>query len=426
MLKERDFEAENRQFRIDIQRFGWLNVLAELTDLDKAISSFRQGQGSKKGDFCPHHDSKSGTKFRLQKTAEEDGSGYCYVCRQRWDGFGHIMAAQRCDFGDACRLIKELIYDADGQPKIYKGTPEADSRRTPEVKKVPQGPSKADIKMHEKVMANNKALWDSSVPLENPEAALGRMYFEHRSIFNYASLGGNVRFNPRAEYTLMVPTETKPEKMQEYHKHVDYLRTHPYYDREWETPDGDIVFYMGYHPCLVFLMRNPDDFQPRTIQRIYLSQEGKKIEFDGMFDMTAKKRMPASPLWSAAGSAVLIDPPGSPVIGVAEGPETALAVRGCLDIPMHCCVDAYGLEQYLCVGGTYVVIIFVDKDRSRTGELAAEKLAERLRAEHVEVILAHPPLDLPDDAKSVDWQDAVEQLGSSAFNDTLSNWERLI
>lgn len=64
-----------------------------------------------------------------------------------------------------------------------------------------------------------------------------------------------------------------------------------------------------------------------------------------------------------------------------------------------------------------VIHNFVDKDRSERGEEAAIAFRERMAIARPDIqIVDHiPPLDIPQDAKCVDWLDVWSQFGKAGF-----------
>ncbi len=123
--------------------------------------------------------------------------------------------------------------------------------------------------------------------------------------------------------------------------------------------------------------------------------------------------MPGGHGLEVTGCSCYIDPP-SKVRGVAEGLETVLAVKQVTKMPMDCTINAEGLKNYVPPKGTKYIYIFEDKDRSKTGEIVAKAVEERLVAEGYGVIRLTPPLALGE-SKSVDWLDVLERLGPSGF-----------
>ncbi|ODM56855.1 hypothetical protein BC455_18520 [Vibrio harveyi] len=432
-MKKRDFKKELELLKKDIVNYGWENVLGALTPLTTAVTKLKS-TGSTNGDICPKVSHKKNTDFRLGKRWSETGHCVCYNCGEHWDGFEVIgMFNNNEDFSGTVKRIKDLIY-GDDHPWIYEGSDVVhykDKSRKVEVVKPTYNLKREksdEEKQQEKAESDrvrkaNNDLWRNAFPLEHEVGLPGRLYFEGRGIFNYHNLADNVRLNPNVRYSTTIVKSAKNPQL--FYDTCNYLRTHPYFVREIKRDDETIWFDLGNHPCLLFMMRSPSDYSPKTLQRIYITHDGRKLDFDPQFDLPIKKRMSADPLNSATGSACLFGPVGAPVIGVAEGPETTLTIRTALDMPVHSTIDANGLGEYDCRLGTYTVIIFADKDRSKKGEEKAIELAERLDSERVNVYIVLPPLEIPEGESGVDWNDAWKALGIDAFPEHIQRWEEL-
>jgi len=76
-------------------------------------------------------------------------------------------------------------------------------------------------------------------------------------------------------------------------------------------------------------------------------------------------------------------------------------------------VCASFLTSFVPPAGVHTVIIFVDVDRSTTGEKAADKLQQRLEARGLSVIQMKPDLQRLPSQKSVDWLDQYNREGKA-------------
>ncbi|WP_210467442.1 toprim domain-containing protein [Vibrio crassostreae] len=424
LSKQRDFEAEDAKLRTDLENYGWDRVFAYLTPLKDALSV--NSHGSKKSDVCPLADHKT-KGFRLIRDWKMNGSCRCYNCGEFFDGFKVIMEFNGWDFKKTIVECKNLVYGEGGWPKIFKdktivyGSGAKEVLKEKPVYTLKREKTKEEVEAEEKeskrIRESNNTLWSMAYPTEHPISEPGQLYFQKRGISSYHNLTDSMRFHPSVRYTHYASIEEV--------ELIAYLRSHESYVKEWPQKDGGIVFDLGYHPCMLFIMRHPEDYRACAIQRIYITKNGEKLYFDPKYKLSIKKRTESDPLNSATGSACLFGPVGAPVIGVAEGPETTLAVLTGLGMPLHSTIDANGLKEYLAKMGTYVVVIFADKDRSKTGEIAARELAERLDKEKVNVYVVMPPLDIPEGEKSVDWNDAWQKLGIDAFPEEIQNWIEL-
>lgn len=103
------------------------------------------------------------------------------------------------------------------------------------------------------------------------------------------------------------------------------------------------------------------------------------------------------------------------VCGVAEGVETALSCFLATGIPVYSAVCSTLLKEFEPPAGTHTVVVFADKDASRTGGLAAAALKARLEPEGYQVFVVMPKSPIPQGSKGVDWNDELRAKGAKAF-----------
>jgi hypothetical protein len=140
------------------------------------------------------------------------------------------------------------------------------------------------------------------------------------------------------------------------------------------------------------------DGAPVTVHRTYLTPNGCKAP------VPAPKKLMGYPGHRLVGGAIRLFSPG-PVLGVAEGIETALAVHLSTGMPVWSAVSANLLERMEPPAQTSLVVVWADRDRSGTGEAAALSLRERLLERGIPVAVHLPPGTIPTGAKGVDWAD---------------------
>ncbi len=100
------------------------------------------------------------------------------------------------------------------------------------------------------------------------------------------------------------------------------------------------------------------------------------------------------------GSAVRLSVAG-PVLGIAEGIETALAASDLFGVPVWAALNAGLLSEWEPPQGVEEVVIFGDNDSSYTGQAAAYQLARRMARKKIE---AHVKIPTVVDS---DWSDEV-------------------
>lgn len=145
-----------------------------------------------------------------------------------------------------------------------------------------------------------------------------------------------------------------------------------------------------FHPAMLARVTDPAG-RPVTIHRTWLTATGTKAPVDPVRMFCPGKVPP--------GSAVRLAP-GGPILGVAEGIETALAAQQLFGFPVWACLTAGRLKTFEPAIGTQRLIVCGDNDADGTGQRAAYALASRLAA--------RLPLEvrIPDLADT-DWNDVL-------------------
>lgn len=138
---------------------------------------------------------------------------------------------------------------------------------------------------------------------------------------------------------------------------------------------------LGVYPVMVHQFVAADG-SPLTWHLTYLTPEGEKAPVPA-----SRKVMP--PAGEMAGGSIRLYRAG-PVLGVAEGIETAIAAHQITGHPVWACCSANLLEQFVPPAGTEHVVIFGDNDASFTGQKAAYVLAHRLKREGYKVTVDIP------------------------------------
>ena len=151
--------------------------------------------------------------------------------------------------------------------------------------------------------------------------------------------------------------------------------------------DGATV---GTWPAMVARLSAPDG-RLLALHRTWLTPEGRKAPTPG----PAKKLTPtAGPLAGASirlgwlGAGATGDPQASPVLGIAEGIETALAARCASGLPAVASYCAALVAAWQWPPGLRRLVIFADADPA--GAEAADKLRQRARAAGLTVTVMTP------------------------------------
>jgi putative DNA primase/helicase len=197
-----------------------------------------------------------------------------------------------------------------------------------------------------------EAVWDSS----KPDTGRIAEYLECRGLSN--TVPNTLKLHPSLSYYHQGPPVSYPCMIAEIYRDGRMVGLH----RTWLDPDGS-----GKAPCS----------QPR--------KAWKCVD-------------------SMAGGAIRLYPTeeGKP-LAIAEGIETALAVRQLTGLPTWSAINSTMMGKVQLPENIQSVIICADLDKSGAGQRAAEKLAERLINEGRQVKISYPPIPIPENSRGVDW-----------------------
>jgi len=338
----------------------WEDILTALApDLAPAVSA-----KGRKHVPCPVHGGKDG--LRSFKNVAESGGTVCNTCGIHSDGFSTLMWVNGWDFVTTLNKVAAFlgIGAMTSQPRQVRLSPP-----------VSQDTQKDDERLRQTL----NRVWTGTIRIADREAEPARLYLARRglSLMLRDALPGALRFHPSL----------------------------PYYDGENRV---------GNFPCLVAMVQDRNG-KPVTIHRTFLTNDGHKAPVE-----SPKKVMSYPSDRQLTGSAIQIVGPG-PVLAVAEGLETALAVMEGTDYPVWCAINAYLLENLIPPEGVERVLVFADKDRPSPqhpkghGQEAARHLVQRLWEMGIQATAIVPAGEIPSDQKSLDWLDILNRDGKAGF-----------
>jgi putative DNA primase/helicase len=149
-----------------------------------------------------------------------------------------------------------------------------------------------------------------------------------------------------------------------------------------------------WHPAMLAMVTDAAG-KPTTIHKTYITADGMKAPVEKV-RMFCAGSVPA-------GGAVRLASHG-PVLGIAEGIETAIAAMKLFSIPTWSALNAGGIEKFEPPAETNRLTIFGDNDQNGVGQRAAYALAARLSGRiQVEVKIPETP--------DSDWNDALLERG---------------
>ena len=304
----------------DVRRFAagrWTDILSAIAPaLAPALS--RLGRHVP----CPVHGGKDG--FRLFRDVDETGGGVCNTCGTFHDGFALLMWMHRWSFPEALRAVSHELRMTDD--RVCK------PRR---VHTLNPRPKERD---RESVIEALNRVWQQALDPADRRAAPLRAYLANRGLSGVELNREIVRFHPELGY--------------------------------WQRNDRNEPELVGRYPAMVALVTGAKGV-PVTVHRTYLTPEGRKAP------VPAPKKLMGYPGNHLMGGAIRLFAPG-PTLGVAEGIETALAVRMRTGMPVWSAISAGLLARLKPPAETSLAVVWADRDRSDAGEAAALSLRERL------------------------------------------------
>lgn len=311
---------------------------------------------------CPVHGGRDG--FRLFKDVDTSGGGICNTCGASPDGFSLLQWLKGWNFPEALVAVDAALggVAAVGAAASKPALPLTAAKAVP--RKAAFGDSQ--IRRLEDTWAHAKPWRDApSRPL--------RDYLARRGL-DAGILEG-----------------------------IDTIRFHPglpYLDEEGR--------YGGTFPAMLARVSGADGGLA-TLHRTYLTREGCKAPVE-----SPKKLMPVAAGQPVLGGAIRLGTAGA-AVDLAEGIETALAVRQATRVPVWSAVSAALLAGFEPPPGTVNVRVWCDLDRKGVGVEAAGKLAGRLAGQGILTELLIPPEAMLRDRKGIDWLDVLNEAGPAAF-----------
>ncbi len=322
----------------------WDRVIPALAPDADLVAAIERGP--RKHGLCPKHGGSNGDAFRVLPDFAATGGACCNTCGVFPDGFALLRWAQDWSWADVARAVEAHLDGTDGMPQALR------KRLRAAAKPVDRGPPVAVL----------KDLWAYGCGLRGTGAGPLRAYYAARGLTRLNPLP-NVRFHPRLIYL--------DGKRRTY----------------WP---GALAAISGPDGRLVGLHRTYLD--PKTCRKAPVEVPKKVLRARGA---------------TLRGSAIRLYP-GAPVLGLAEGIETAVAVQKATGMPVWATTSATLLQSVVLPTGVRHVAIWADRDRA--GSTAARAAADRFRAEGRSVEVRFPRRK-----RKCDWNDVLLEQGVDGF-----------
>lgn len=356
-----------------LNKIKWAEVLNHangnwheiLFDLAPALRDALEA-GPRRHITCPNpaHGGKNGDAFRLFDDYRDTGGGVCNTCGKKPNGELLLSWVNGWDWKETRDQVRSWL-GLDSSNNVVPIR-----RQKPET--VVTDPPKPD----EKARARLRRVWRESVPAWHEDAVPLRKYLEQRGL----------------------PLKLFPSA-------IRFHRSLKYFDMETKK-------CLGSFPAMVSVIVNAEG-DPVNIHRTYLTVDGDKAPVP-----EPKKEMAKIlPRITSGGAIRLYE--STEVLALAEGIETAFAVRLATGLPVWSCVNAGLLEQVVVPSSVKVVLIWADRDKPQKdkrwprGEEAARKLLGRLSEQGRYARTYLPPARKNGDG--LDWLDILNERGKDAF-----------
>lgn len=222
----------------------------------------------------------------------------------------------------------------------------------------------------------HQKIWNEGLSLSDPKSLAAVLYFKERGLGEFKS--DSLRFHPGLMYSDGSGAKSGP----------------------FSVLLGKIVDSDGNHTAT---------------HRIYLAPDGKKADV----------AEPKKAVGKIKGSFLIVSPLATHEVAIAEGIETAIAVRKGTDLPTIAAISASNMKELNLPSHITDIYIFADQDRSKAGQNASLALAKRLSDAKKKVRLLIPDEALLEDRKSVDFLD-IFNVGEEFLKKALAEatlWE---
>lgn len=304
---------------------------------------------------CPVHGGKE--DFRLDRDFQLRGTAIC-TCGN-WDGFSLIKDLKGWNLPE----ILEQVMGALGEGSVEPLAPAVSMPAPPKPK------PKQDIR------PTLRKRWMEALPLDKGEGRfLIGSYLQFRGLPVKAMLSvleGEARLHPNLAYI-------QKDKV------------------------------IGHYPALLTLVRDAKG-DSVTMHRTYLHRSQNGVVEKAPVPK-AKKLYPVVNGGEIGGGAIRLGSAIADVLGIAEGIETALAVRAATGMPVWPVLSASLMRAFVPPEGCREVVIWADRDLPdkkgrRAGQDAAKALQARLWEKGIQVSIRIPDAPSSGPDRSVDWAD---------------------
>lgn len=389
------------------------------------IESLNYGGNSPKPVGCPNHHGKTNSnyvakvKFKgVSRPFNDYAIGCCNTCGTK-SGIFHLrwirgdskmketLNAIRIGMGWSWGyILDEPLLDKEMTAKEREAFLQKENTRKElaeqQRRQREQEAKKKDLQRANFIQAKNRELFDTCLPLNHPNSLPAVKYFLSRGIdvLTMPELTRHIRFSPGYEV---------------FASGVKYDGLYMSIVSKIINGVGELLYWHR-----IIIDEHGNKMKPHTVannEKVFGPSKIKGSAIPGL-DNSNRGIKPFKPFL---------------VQGVSEGLEVALSVRYMTGLPVDSATDAVSMENWLPQDGVKVVLIFEDYDRPNDqhpndggrGAAAGENLCEKLLGKGILPIRLSPPFEIPQNSKSVDWNDVIANFGSHELPKSVKEWKQL-
>lgn len=308
---------------------------------------------------CPFCGGKDRWRF---DNKDGRGTGFCAQCLPGGDGFSilarHLRMDIRKDFGRLLAIVAGIL---GIKAKTSNGNINSNGNSKP--------PPANRARENHQARTLLKKTMSGTLPLTHSQAAPARRYLCNRGLS-------------------AILTDLPRGKVLRYHATLPYWHN----GREY-----------GHFSAIVAIVQGANG-QAVTLHRTFLSADGWQANVPG----STKKLMTAVSAGSSRGGAIRLYQ-ATDTLALAEGIETALAIRAATGTPVWSVISASFMQSIVIPEQITRVEIWADLDRSGAGQQAAAALAQRLSRTGRQCKVIIPAGSIANGQKSLDWLDIFNQ-----------------
>lgn len=348
---------------------------------------------------CPVHGTNSrnakGNGFRLFKNVADRGAGCCNTCGTFGNGFALLSWLYSQSFEATLAQVAQYLRVAPDNEAYLNRTQKEALKANAFAQSTPEFEArKAELQKRREQLEKERAIQS-----KHAAEKIAKLDAEAESI-QRSMPPPVIKYFKSRQIVRALRHDNNLDKSIRFHSSL------PYYEENKERK----MVLVGHFPALVLSIRSLSG-ELLTLHRIFLSQDGNKANVED-----PRKMLGLPDGVSISGSAIQLGGmPTNGVLSIAEGLETAMSVMSVYKMPVWSCTNATLLSLFRPPPGIHTLFVWADKDVSGGGIAAVDSLKEALAESGVNVVTFLPQRPIPNNAKSIDWNDILIDEGMWGF-----------